>query len=166
MANPYCFIPWQTLFISEDGTYPGIVEEVDTNGMVRVHWFKWGFGREPMVSFMTRQDAWNLIATPDQIRQQFKGLPRSWYGARIATPAIIMSVMHQIALLHDEREPDPAFPTLVNFTLEKDGSWGISIETMDLDSEPMEIITDDNLGNFHAFIAAVQRWFVSEDADD
>jgi len=69
---------YQTLLVSEDGTYPGLVTRVDELG-ISIIWYKWGFGGETFVEWMTLAQAAKRLLTAADCRKRFGGLPKDYH---------------------------------------------------------------------------------------
>lgn len=69
---------YRTLLLSEDGTYPGLVTRIDEVG-ISMTWYKWGFGGETFVEWMTLAQAVKRLLTPADCQKRFGGLPKDYH---------------------------------------------------------------------------------------
>ena len=74
------FIPYQTILLSSDETYPGIVTQQKENGDLSIRWYKWGYDNpEHLQSWVHANDINNLtVMTEQECRQRFGILPPSY----------------------------------------------------------------------------------------
>jgi hypothetical protein len=63
LRQPFTVKPYQTLVLSADGTYPGIVTEI-AERLVRVRWYKWGYNGEVFTDWLTPEYLATMRLTP------------------------------------------------------------------------------------------------------
>jgi hypothetical protein len=68
-------IPNQTLLLSADETYPGLVTDIAEH-LIRVVWYKWGFtSPDTFVSWLSPDEARQHILSAAECSRRFGGLP-------------------------------------------------------------------------------------------
>jgi hypothetical protein len=74
LRQPLPVKPYQTLVLSADGMYPGIVTEIPER-LVRVRWYKWGYDGEVFTDWLTPKYLSTMRLTAEDCEKRFGALP-------------------------------------------------------------------------------------------
>jgi len=112
------FRPFHSVFISEDGTYPGLCTQIDMNGMVYIRWSKWGYESPDWIITPTDPaTAVKLQVTVAQMGRKF-GLPPGWKS----TPLTAQDIRVALIRCRDQYVEH----TPLQLELYSDGSWRVA----------------------------------------